>query len=185
MKDISCWGDSLTAGAGPAQRLTFAAYPHQLQLMYGLGRRVHHRGIAGQTSEQILKRFEAEPQRHADTAVIWIGRNNSSRPAEVVRDLADMTKQMTHGRFLVLTIVNSTTEPAGSDPYEVQMHVNRHIADAYANHAFDIRSKLVEASGGTGDALAADWTLDGLHLSRRAMTFVARQVKVELDRRVW
>jgi hypothetical protein len=96
-----------------------------------------------------------------------------------------MTEDIPHGRFLVLTIVNSRKELIGSAKYDVQMVLNRQIEDNYGDHVVDARARLVSASKGDADTIAADWTLDGLHLARKAMRSVALLVKEELGRRGW
>jgi hypothetical protein len=51
LSTVTCWGDSLTAGAGSTSGLTYPA-----QLATALGRTVNNRGIGGQTSTSIIAR---------------------------------------------------------------------------------------------------------------------------------
>jgi lysophospholipase L1-like esterase len=181
---LSTWGDSLTAGAGasPATR----AYPQMLGRL--ANRQVRNGGIGGDTSTQIRTRFFAAATYLRDwTQVFWCGRNNPSATSTVVGDVQAMVNTLPHGRFLVLSILNRSdgTENTGSTALNNILATNAALAAAFPAQYVDIRSRLVSASGGTGDAPAASTSADGLHLNNQWYEWVAGQVRDELAARGW
>lgn len=99
---LQCWGDSLTAGTGS----TFGHdYPTLLRSLFH--RPALNQGVGGETSSAILARMLARPREaHAETAVIWAGRNNFAEPQVVEADIQTMVSSLAPGsRYLVLEII--------------------------------------------------------------------------------
>ena len=192
-RPVWCWGDSLTNGTPEGA----PNYPIVLQQLYAgtsAPRLVDNEGRGGETSSQIVARFFAQPSdSYGDesTHVFWMGRNDfpdSTLLADNAQRVADwFTKgpQFSHGRVLFLTTLNTAEERQGSFGYDVIAAMNHSLIARLGERVLDIRSLLVKASNGKGDAIASDWTIDGLHLNAPANAHVADIIKSEIDRRGW
>jgi hypothetical protein len=180
--NFACWGDSLSANTGGV------GYPRQLQAQSLFT--AYEGGVGGETSTQIKTRFLAAPARLNDNIVIWAGRNNLNAPATVKADIAAMVDAIPHTRFLILGLVNQSTEVAGSAPHTDIVALNADLAALYGDHFFDIRAWLI--ASGLADAgiaptptdladIAADCTptslrSDNLHWNTAGGGAIARQV---------
>lgn len=182
---VACWGDSLTAGtgaSGPAGQYTevlrMSRYPHS---------GVYNGGVGGETSTQIKTRALADTIRNGWTTVIWAGRNNYSDLTTVVADVQAIVANLTHSRFLVMSVINRAdgTENSGSAAYNQIVACNAALAAAFSGNYLDIRSLIVSASGGSNDAPNSSWTSDGLHLNNTGYSYVASQVSAWLANRRW
>ena len=183
LNDATCWGDSLTQGAGASP--TTNNYP--VLLAKKLGRNVYNRGIAGETSTQIRDRFIAEQDRikHAIT-IIWAGRNNSVA-ATVLADVDAMVSRLPNRKFLVLGIINrgDGTENAGTSAYNNIVACNAALAAAYPANYLPLREHLVSVSGGANDAPSPSSMVDGLHLNSTYYGVVADYVAAAITARGW
>lgn len=138
---IKCYGDSFTAGSGgtPYPTDLKTAYPNLL---------VFNSGVGGDTSTQILARFNADPALRAEAVcVIWSGRNDViATPATVLANIASMVSTLTQAgnhRYIIATIQNGTGEPSGSSAYNTIMATNATIMSTYGPRAYDGRTLLV------------------------------------------
>ena len=137
---ISCWGDSLTYGAGAAN-----GYPYYLGLLSSFP--TINNGIGGQTSSQILTNFQAHPDQYNNLTVIWSGRNNYyTNGNQVFLDIASMVSALGHTNYLVLSVLNSTNEYIGTPQYQVFTNQNAQLADTYGKQYRDIRGWMASAN---------------------------------------
>ena len=140
---IVTWGDSLTYGSGGT------SYPSQLANLLGVP--VYNGGVNALTSAQIATLMLAAPSMYSDPTIIWAGRNditgNVSTDEPIIdANIASMVSALqsagnTH--YLVMSIINSNTEPSGSINYNEIIQINTDLATTYASHYWDVRSYLV------------------------------------------
>lgn len=182
---IALWGDSLTAGTGATGPSGF--YPEVVRTSRYPHSGVYNGGVGGETSTQIKARALADTIRNGWTSVFWAGRNNFSSLSTVVADVQAMVSNLTHGRYLVMGVINKSdgTENAGSTAYTQIVALNAALQAAFPNNYLDIRSLIVAASGGSNDAPNASWTADGLHLNNTGYAYVASQVSSFLNAKQW
>ena len=138
---VVAWGDSLTVGN---QDGTGVTYPKVLQSLYG--QVVLNEGAGGNTSTQVLTRFQAVPGFWGDISLIWSGRNNVNSPSTVASDIATMISDIPSGTpFLVLSVTNGEYlgEGAGGATYSQIIGLNAALAASYPNNYLDIRGLLV------------------------------------------
>jgi hypothetical protein len=143
--------------------------------------------VGGETSTQIKTRALADTIRKDWTTVIWAGRNNYADLSTVVADVQAMVNNLSHSRFLVMSVINKAdgTENSGSSAYSQIVALNGALQAAFPNNYLDIRSLIVSASGGGNDAPNATWTSDGLHLNNTGYSYVAGQVSSYLNAKAW
>ena len=144
--EIVAWGDSLTSGTGSTNATT-KSYPGVLQTNIP-GSYVLNEGVGGDTSTQVLTRFNAAPTLHNGTTIIWAGRNDFSSPDTVMANIAAMVAALpSPKRFLVMSITNaatpSETNAPGNTAYTSIIALNARIQAAYPNNYFDVRSYLI------------------------------------------
>lgn len=140
-KSFAAWGDSLTAGTG-----TNTSWPTQLRNLISGGAKVYNGGVGGDTSSQILTRFQTDTTHLNATVVIWAGRNNFANQSQVLSDVAVIVAALpSPKRFLVLSVLNGrrSTEWSGQTNYTQIVNLNAALAAAYPGNYLDIRSYLV------------------------------------------
>ena len=138
---VVAWGDGLTTGN---QDGTGVTYPNVLQSLYG--QIVLNEGVGGNTSTQILTRFQGQPILSGDTTLIWSGRDNYTAPATVESDIATMISGLQPGTaFLVLSVINGeyTGEGAGGTYYNLLTGLNSALGSSYPDNYLDIRALLI------------------------------------------
>lgn len=140
---LMCWGDSLTAGTGGTP------WPTDLATLYS-NYFVYNGGIGGDTSSQILTRFNDDPAAMRDQpCIIWAGRNDviSPGPTTVKANIATMVAALqaagNRNRYLILSVPNKDTEFSGSADYTTVVGLNSDLASIYGANYLDIRSYLV------------------------------------------
>lgn len=181
---ISCWGDSLTEGAGGKP------YPAILAEALPAGQRtVFNCGIGGQKSGQIAQRFHATSERFADTSVIWAGRNNYGETDAILADIEGMVDSLTTDHYLVLAILNMEGETAGGGALAAIDRLNRGLERRYPGHFLDIRRILVDAydaklpgdvSDHAADLPPRSLRSDAIHLNSAGYRLVAERVQAAL-----
>ncbi len=77
--------------------------------------------------------------------VFWIGGNNSNQPATVLSDLAACVAFLSSDQFVVLSLLNPSTAPAGSNLYTEIISLNDALAASYPDNYLDVRTALVDA----------------------------------------
>jgi lysophospholipase L1-like esterase len=174
--DVTCWGDSLTAGA----------YPMDLQPLLP-GSTVYNLGVGGYTSEQIRARFLSFEHLY-DFNVIWSGRNNYGDTEQVISDIADMVAALpSPKRFVVLSLPNGdfSAEYPGMGGYGLIQKLNDALRSTYPNNYIDVRSYLVSKYDPTDpqdvidhehDVTPSSLRADQLHLNAEGYGLVAQKI---------
>lgn len=180
---LSCWGDSLTAGTGGTAGFD---YPSQLaKLRYG--KPVYNGGIGGETAAQILTRILVNDIRgKVDTVVLWMGRNNvgsGTMQADVLSALASAVANLNHSRYVIMTVLNATTEANGSANKTALDALNAAIASTYsATNVLDIVATICTEPNGTPNP---SWMSDTVHLNDTGYAAVASAVDAKLTANGW
>ena len=181
---VACWGDSLTAGTGA----TFGStdYPHVLGKAR-IGKPFINLGIGGETAAQILTRFLADKVNGVcNTAVLWWGRNNVGSPtmqADVLSALASAVAALNHSRYIIMPVLNASTEPNGSANKIAIDALNAAIASTYpAANFLDIVAVICTEANGTPNAA---WLSDTIHLNATGYAAVAASVDAKLTTNGW
>ncbi len=185
--NISCWGDSLTQGAGGKP------YPTVLQSACA-DRKVFNGGVGGEKSGQIKDRFMAGSDKWGDITVIWAGRNNYENPNAVISDIISMVEKLKTRRFVILGVLNGEREIKGGGGQLVITKINKDLAKLFPNNFIDIRSILVAAydrnaekdvADNQNDVPPASLRSDGLHLNTAGYQRVADEVLKFLKDKKW
>lgn len=140
---IDGWGDSLTAGNQDGSGTTYLKVLASLFLP--TVKEVSNDGVGGQTSSQIIVRFQAKPSAVNYGNIFWTGTNGGDGPTAILSNVASMTAAVTSGKYLVLSAMNSVLTPSGNSSYNDVITVNTGYASAYGSKYLDIRSMLVAA----------------------------------------
>ena len=189
VQNISCWGDSLTAGIGGIP------YTSVLQEAASFGaRKLFNGGIGGQTSAQIKSRFLADPEKFYDLTIIWAGRNNFGETYQVESDIAEMVSKLKTNRFLVLSILNMESEGGSTGGHAAILALNKDLARQYPDNFIDIRSVLVGAydkslpddvANHTSDVPPNSLRSDKIHLNEAGYKIVGMKVLETLKAKNW
>ena len=181
---VACWGDSLTAGTGA----TFGStdYPHVLGKAR-IGKPFINLGVGGETAGQILARFLADKVNGVcNTVVLWWGRNNVGSPtmqADVLSALASAVANLNHSRYIIMPVLNASTEPNGSANKIAIDALNAAIASTYsATNFLNIITTICTEVNGTPNAA---WLSDTIHLNATGYAAVAAAVDAKLTANVW
>jgi hypothetical protein len=99
-----------------------------------------------------------------DTAILWIGRNDSGTPSTVMANIAACYAwlKVRYKRVLVMTVLNGLGEGTGTTAHTNITTIASDIMSTYPD-AFDIRSWLI--SSGLGAASITPTTLDTLDIA--------------------
>jgi lysophospholipase L1-like esterase len=179
MSTVSCWGDSLTQGTGGQ-----TPYPTQFSGITGYTN--VNGGVGGYTSTQILAALVAAPTQWPNLTLIWSGRNDYSTPVTVLANIATMVADIAHDGYMVLSILNSNTEPSGSANYNAIISLNNSLLSVYGSHYLDVRSILVAAYNPlipqdvidhSNDVPPSSLRYDSLHLNTAGYALVASSIK--------
>lgn len=163
---LVAWGDSLTAGNQDGSGVT---YPNSLSALYSPARTVTNDGVSGNTSDQILTRFQAAPSTWNLGTVIWSGRNSFGTPSNVESDVATMVGDLTTSQFVVISVTNGENEPSGSAGYTNITGINASFASSYGANYLDVRSMLVASYNPANGADVLDQANDIPPFSLRAV----------------
>jgi len=181
---VACWGDSLTAGTGAT--LGSTDYPHVLGKLR-IGKPFYNGGVGGETAAQILTRFLADDVHGKDeTVILWWGRNNVGSPtmqADVLAALASAVANLNHSRYIIMSVLNMSTEANGSANKTAIDALNAAIASTYpaANFLNIVAIICTEANGTPNPA----WLSDTIHLNATGYAAVAASVDAKLTTNGW
>jgi len=177
---IAAWGDSLTYGNEDG---TGVSYPGVVSSL--LGAPVYNGGVGGQNCAEIQADFFAGTGELNDLTLIWAGRNDvpGGTTSTVLACIQTMVAALpVPKRFLVLSVLNSGAEPAGSPNYDAIIKLNGSLAAAFPSNYLDVRSMLVakynpalaqDAIDNANDAPPTSLRFDILHLNAAGYTDVA------------
>lgn len=172
--NIIGWGDSLTAGAGGGG----TTYLSTLNFLTKFN--VTNNGVGGETSTQIKDRFLANTADFDKTVIIWAGRNNYTDPITVKADIATMVANLTHTRYLVISVLNGNGEGIGTSNYNTIIQLNNDLKAIYGKKYLDLRAYLVSLHNSTAQDLLdyandippTSLRSDGIHLNTQGYTNV-------------
>jgi lysophospholipase L1-like esterase len=138
---IAAWGDSLTAGA-------YSQTPYPTQLAALSNYVVYNGGVGGANSSLIATNMLAASDKYSWPTIIWAGRNDitgvlATDEPPILSNIASMVAALTTNHYLILGIVNESTEPTGTTNYNEIVQINKDLASTYGQHFIDIRSYLV------------------------------------------
>lgn len=181
---VYCWGDSLTAGTGGTP------YPTTMALISAFSS-CNNSGVGGETSTEIKDRFLADSATDRRTVIIWVGRNNIDDVATIISDIDTMVNKLRHSRFLVLSVLNSDSEPSGSARHDKALEIRDRLSKRYPLNFYDIREYLIQDglddAGITptaqdlidisNDIVPTSLRSDGIHLNTDGYNLVAEKVK--------
>lgn len=186
-KNISCWGDSLTQGAGGTP------WPEVIEKRLP-GTTVNNFGIGGQKSDEIKARFLNNPESWSDITVIWSGRNNYSDPEGVLSDIATMVSKLKTRRFVVLGVINGESETKEGNLLRNILRINNSLSKMYPDNYLDIREILVSSPAANQPTDEADrqkdvppgsLRSDKLHLNSTGYEVVAQAIADFLKQKMW
>jgi hypothetical protein len=150
----------------------------------GLGLRKFKAGgfvMGSSTSSDYSITFEHLSEEARDIQIFWIGRNNATDPEQVKSDIQAMVDHCRTQKkdFLVLTVLNDSSETLGTSQHGDVTNLNAWIMGAYPDNALDIRELLV--SQGTSGEQDSDITPsamrdDTIHLNSTGYDYVVGQV---------
>jgi lysophospholipase L1-like esterase len=182
---VTCWGDSLTAGAGAP---IAEGYPSQLSLL--LRRPTRNEGIAGETSTQIRARMvHRQPGLDQGITIIWAGRNNFTEPQVVLDDIHTMVQSLPAGSYyLVLSIINGDYpgEEKGGEKYQIITALNAELQRIYGDRFVQIRDILVaKGPRNDRDIISADLRADQIHLRAAGYQLTAQVLQDKISSLGW
>jgi lysophospholipase L1-like esterase len=168
------WGDSLTLGNEDGTGVTF---PNVLAAL--LGNPVVNNGVGGETSTQILTRFNALPAAFGNPVILEMGRNNFSSPVTVKANIASAVAALTTTHYLIHSVLPSADDSAGSVTNIATL--NSDLATVYGTRFVDMLAPLQAASNGSAGDLAdvaagivpRSLRFDAVHLNAAGYTIVA------------
>ncbi len=97
--------------------------------------------------------LRSHTDRDANTFIIWMGRNNNTRPHFTYADVHAAVEQIKsmNGRFLIVSVTNgvngSTRETAGSPYYYQTVNLNALLKKEFPDNFVDVREELVRYDG--------------------------------------
>lgn len=179
---MAMWGDSLTNGVGGTPPSLFLSeYTHK---------EVYNGAQTGGTSTQIKVLFDAGSAYWTRPTILWVGRNNFADAATVKSDIAGMVASLGTSKFIILGVINGTTELAGSAGYNQIIALNNDLGVLYPSNYIDIRAHLVASY----DPLVAQDVIDfgndvppnslrsdTLHLNAAGYDVVAKKIMANID----
>ncbi len=99
--------------------------------------------------------------RDTNTFIIWMGRNNNTRPHLTYADVHAAVEQIKsmNGRFLIVSVTNGvnsgTRETAGSPYYYQTVNINSLLKKEFPDNFVDVREELVRYDGSPISGLTA------------------------------
>jgi lysophospholipase L1-like esterase len=130
-RNIACWGDSITN--------LYAPYLQQVMT----DRQVFNGGIVGQTSDQINARVQADTSHRDWLSIFWYGQNDWYKNQVQANLDASIATLKPGTNFIVVSILNWSTDLPGSDMYNSVLQANLAMQQKYPNNYVDLRSLLV------------------------------------------
>lgn len=131
---------------------------------------------------------------------IWTGRNNP-QAGTILRDTAAMVAYLSPAqkRYLVFSVCNTASEPAGSDGYRNIETINAQLSEAYGARFLDVRTYLVQnalAAAGisataqdradvAADIIPGSLRADSTHLNQAGYAVLGRYVASVIKTKGW
>jgi hypothetical protein len=135
-------------------------------------------GVGGDTSSQVLARFQASASAGQYASLIWVGRNDiddggvctGSQTAclnTIKANISAMVAASPRG-YVVLGVTNNAYEPSGNASYNAIVALNNSLASIYGSRFVDVRALLVAAYNPNNSQDVIDHANDCLPYSLRA-----------------
>lgn len=128
------------------------------------------------------------------TTVFWYGHNNWRDATQVKADIAWSAFFLTHERFVILGVLNDSSQPVGTADHQAIVRLNSDLASLFPDHFLDIRDFLVskfdptqsqDVADHANDLVPSSLRADNLHLTPAGSVLVLERVKEFLDARGW
>lgn len=170
---IVAFGDSLTVGyLSPFDAVPYAAF---LRPLLGPEARIDVAGVSGETTADMLRRFDRQVLRPAPDYVILLGGTNDigwGLPAEeIVQNLRRMYRAAVDAK--IVPVACAIPSLLGADDYiPPRLELNRRIQEEAAQQKIpfvDLFHPLADRSG----RLLENYSQDGLHLTPEGYRKVA------------
>lgn len=180
---LNGYGDSLMGGA-----YTTDAFGYTLAKNTGL--RFFNFGVGGETSTQIKNRFIADSSNQKYPFIILAGTNNHTVPAIVLADIAEMVAYAGHNRYLILSIVNNSSEISGTAGHTEVLSVNSSLSSVYGTRYLDIRTALINSYNPLipqdvidfgNDIPPSSLRLDNVHFNDKANLIIANLLATKIN----
>ena len=132
--------------------------------------------------------------RREHVNVFWMGQNNFEEPAQVKSDIAKSIAFLTTQKFIVIGMTNTSTEPRGTDHYNLKVQLNGDLARLYPSNFIDIRRVLIDSydpaiaqdvTDRSNDVPPSSLRNDEEHLNDRGYGIVAREVAEMIQAKGW
>jgi lysophospholipase L1-like esterase len=181
------WGDSLTnSSAGSSSIMSAVGYTNDVY---------YNGGVAGNTSSDVLARFQAQLSRRHWNQVIWVGHNWNSE-AQILSDIANMVAEINHSRYLIVSMLNNGNDAAGQGPsgarYLEIVSLASSLSALYGTRFYDLRADMVAYGVGIADANSVNFDAPpstyqptDVHLNTDGYTDAATRIRAKLDTLGW
>lgn len=144
---------------------------------------------------QKIQPFTADRgSQYKETVIIWIGTNDFLKDEETLNNIGKITSSIHSGKFLVLSVINKSTETRGTATYNTIQNINKRLAEKYKDKFVDIRSILIknynpslqnDTSDFNNDIPPNSLRLDDIHLNEKGNALVAKIIKDKLEEEKW
>lgn len=182
IKAISGWGDSVIGTNSIDVIGWFRRYYGLNHTSAGLD---DWHSYSGQSSSYVKTQFLAASSQHSDKViVIWVGHNAFNRTT-VKSDIAAMVADLSHTRYVIVSLINGTANPVGVGYYAEMMACNADLAALYPGHYVDVRAALIAAyDPGTpqdvtdvaNDIVPSTLRADAIHLNAKGNYIAANTI---------
>lgn len=117
--------------------------------------------------------------------IIWSGRNNATDPTTVKSDIAGMVSTLTSSNYVVLSVLNASTETVGTGTYNTIIALNNDLKTTYGSKYLDVRSYLVsnynpsipqDVTDHSNDVVPSSLRADTIHLNQAGYDLVAQYI---------
>ena len=167
---FATWGDSMAGGS--------AGGTWRTKLVQMLGGCVHHNGgYGGQISTYVKDQFVIESDtnkkvRAYGVTIFCAGTNNVNDPNTVIADIDAMIAYLRHGRWLVVSMINSVNATIGTGTFPHHLELNRRFLRRYGARFVDLAPIL------RGGLPHVDQTFmyDGSHLNEAGLGMEAHEL---------
>lgn len=158
--NVAGWGDSLMAGNGGGGVTPLT----RLNVLTGFP--AYNGGVGGETAPQIAVRMLAATSKYGQLVIFWEGRNGVlTDPTAALTAIASQVAALTTDHYVVLSVINSSTETTGTPERAAIVAFNATLASTYGTHYVDVWTYLLNLVP-TGDGtISVTLRSDALHLN--------------------
>lgn len=181
---VIAWGNSLTFGTGATSAdSTWTSQASRLS-----GYNFVNKGVAGETSSEILTRVYAES---ADTllmpSVFWAMENNTDT-ARMTSSLDSFVAKINHNRWVAVAPILRSGNPIGNAVYDEQRKWTSDAFKRYGNHIIDMQYWLLNFGDGSANdntdiangVIPRSLRVDIIHFNDKGYRIVAQRILQQL-----